>query len=118
MESLNISGIIAVFSTFGPVGLIALVWYIDMRALRKLHANHKHDVGKILADYKDDMAETRRMYENNVKLVEAYEGLAKDLKDIVILNTQQLPHVSDQIEQNQYCPMQRVKKETVRGAKG
>jgi len=116
MDGINLASIIAVFSAFGPVGIIALVWYCDMKAIRKIHADHKEDVGEILAAYKEDMAEARRMYENNVKLVEGYESLAKDLKDIVILNTQEITHMSDQINQNQFCPMQRVEKRTeVRG---
>jgi hypothetical protein len=115
MDSLNVTGLITAFTAFGPVGLIAMIWYFDMRALRKQHDAHKEEVSSILASYKEDMAEVRRMYENNVKLVQGYEGLAKDLKDIVILNTQKMTHVSDQIDQNQYCPMQRVEKKTSTG---
>ena len=116
MDGINLGGLIAAFAAFGPIGLIAMIWYLDMRAMRKQHDSHKKEVTNILASYKEDMAEVRRMYENNAKLVQGYEGLAKDLKDIVILNTQQMTHVSDQIQQNQYCPMQRVEKRTeVRG---
>lgn len=113
MDSINLAGIMAFFQAFGPIGLVAVIWYIDMRALRKQHGDHKDEVAKILAGYKDDMAEVRRMYENNVKLVDGYQGLAEDLKDIVIMNTQQMTHLSDQIGQNEYCPMRRVEKKQV-----
>ena len=113
MDGINFAGVVAAFSAFGPIGLIVLVWYCDMKALRKTHADHQEDVGKILAAYKDDMEETRRMYENNVKLVEGYENLAGDLKDIVILNTQTMTHLTDKIDQNEYCPIRRIEKKTV-----
>ena len=102
MDSINLAGIFGFFQAFGPIGLVAIIWYIDMRTIHK-----------VLARYEKDMAETRRMYENNVKLVEGYEGLAKDLKDIVIMNTQQMTHVSDQITQNEFCPMRRVEKKQI-----
>lgn len=113
MDGMNVTGIVTILSAFGPTGLIALVWYCDMKAMRKQHASHKDDITKILNRYKDDMAEIRGMYKNNVKLVEGYENLANDLKDIVILNTQQMTHVSDQIDQNEFCPMRRITKKTV-----
>jgi len=113
VESINVAGIIAVFTAFGPVGLIALVWYIDMRAMRKVHADHKEQITVILASYKEDAAEARRMYESNVRLVEAYDKLGGDLKDLIVLNTRCLTGLSDEIKQNQYCPMVRVKKEQV-----
>lgn len=113
MEAINIAGITAVFATFGPVGLIALIWYVDMRAMRKTHSDHGEQITKILASYKEDMADVRRMYENNVKLVESYESVAGDLKDIVVLNTRCLTQLSDEIKQNQYCPMVRVEKKPI-----
>lgn len=51
-----------------------------------------------------------KMYENNVKLVEASEGLSKDLKEIVIMNTQALTLLNKNIENNQFCPMVRLEK--------
>lgn len=51
-----------------------------------------------------------RMYENNVKLVEDYEALSKDLKEIIIMNTQAVTKLNDGIEQNQFCPMVRLEK--------
>jgi len=114
MESINLPGMIAFFQAFGPIGLVALIWYIDMRALRRMHADHKDQVTKILAGYKEDMAETRRMYESNVRLVESYDSLAKDLKDVVVLNTRQMTKLSEEIVQNQYCPVMRVEKRTIK----
>jgi len=51
-----------------------------------------------------------KMYENNVVLVENYEKLAKDLHDVVIMNTQIVQRLADEIKTNQFCPMVRLEK--------
>ena len=114
MESINLTSLIAFFQAFGPIGLVALILYIEMNAMRKMHADHKDQVTQILAAYKEDMAETRRMYESNVRLVESYDSLAKDLKDVVVLNTRQMTTLSGEIRQNQYCPVMRVEIRTIK----
>jgi len=113
MESINVTGIIAFFQAFGPIGLVALIWYVDMRALRQMHTNHKDEVASILSGYKDDMRELRQMYERNVSLVERYQSLAGDLKDIIVLSTQVMTALTEEVRTNQYCPMLRVEKETI-----
>lgn len=50
------------------------------------------------------------MYENNVKLVEDYSRLATDLHDVVIMNTQAMTRLIDNIKTNQYCPAIRLEK--------
>jgi hypothetical protein len=50
------------------------------------------------------------MYQNNVILVENYEKLAKDLHDVVIMNTQIIQRLVDDIKTNQYCPYVRLEK--------
>lgn len=50
------------------------------------------------------------MYENNVNLVEDYSKLAKDLHDVVIMNTQAMTRLIDNIKTNQYCPAIRLEK--------
>ena len=39
-----------------------------------------------------------RMYENNVDLVNKYEDVAKDLKEVVIMNTQTITRLVDRID--------------------
>lgn len=51
-----------------------------------------------------------RMYENNVALVKDYRDLAKDLKEVVIMNTQVCQRLADDVENNQYCPAVRLEK--------
>jgi len=38
-----------------------------------------------------------RMYECNVDLVKSYEGLARDLKDVVMMNTEAMTRLGDRL---------------------
>jgi len=102
METINLVGLFEVFKSFGVVGLVIVLWWVDSKK-----------VYKILDKYKADMAEQRRMYESNVSLVKDYQSVASDLKEIVILNTQTITQLSEEIRQNEFCPMQRVSKKKV-----
>ena len=64
----------------------------------------------IAYSHKKRFEQVVRMYEENVKLVEKYEIVAGDLKDIVILNSQRNQKLSEDIRTNQYCPAVRLKK--------
>lgn len=85
--------ILKLVANFGLAGIVFIVWYFDQKAMNK-----------ILAQYREDMAEQRRMYESNVGLVKDYNSLAGDLKDVVVLNTQAWQKVNDDIMRNQFCP--------------
>ena len=105
METINLVGYFEVFKNFGLIGLIIVLWWIDQKK-----------VYKILDIYKADMAEQRRMYESNVSLVKDYHSVASDLRDVVIINTQAMTKLSEEIRQNEFCPMQRVdKKKVIKG---
>lgn len=57
------------------------------------------------------------MYKSNVKLVDSYEDLAKDLKEVVIMNTTAMTKLGSDINRNQFCPMVRLEKKEI-GVKG
>lgn len=99
MEGINLAWLFALIKEFGIVGLVIILWWVDSKK-----------VYKILDRYKADVTEARRMYESNVKLVRAYESVAGDLKDIVVMNTQALTKLNDNIKTNQYCPQVRLEK--------
>lgn len=67
----------------------------------RLQTNHQEQVRAILADYKADMTEQRRMYDNNVILVRDYQEICRNLKDIVILNSTGFQKLDDDI--NRKC---------------
>jgi hypothetical protein len=60
--------------------------------------------------YRQGLGEIRQMYKNNVHLVEGYESVCKDLKDVVVLNAQTCTQLADAIRTNQFCPQVRLKK--------
>jgi len=100
METFSLTVLIQLLKDFGPFGIVVVMWWLDMKSIRK-----------ILDCYKKDMAEMRAMYESNVRLVEKYEGVARELKDVVIMNTQAMTKICEDVETNQFCPMVRLKKQ-------
>jgi len=117
MEPVSAGLIIDILKNFGPIGLIAFMWWVDNRNIRKLIDENRHHNDNVLDGYKRDMLEIRRMYENNAHLVQCYVDLTKDyksltsdLKDAYILNTQAFQRLSDDVEGNQYCPQVRLEK--------
>jgi len=110
METLSFHSILSVLSEFGLVGLVLFIYWLDTKKLAQQHESHRSEVSRILEQYRQDMAELRRMYESNVRLVEAYEGVAKDLREVVIMNTQVITRMEEAIRDNQYCPMVRLEK--------
>jgi len=100
-------------SSYGPLGLVVIIWYFDIKAMRKLNEKYREDTQEILSDHKEYMDELRSMYKSNVKLVDSYEDLAADLKEVVIMNTTAMTRLGDDINRNQYCPMVRVEKKNI-----
>ena len=114
MDTILSFGQLAVLlSKFGPLGLVVAIWYFDIKAMRRLNERYRKDTQNILAEHEKYMEEIRRMYLGNVKLVNSYEELAGDLKEIIIANTYAMTRLGDDINRNQYCPMVRVEKKNI-----
>lgn len=64
----------------------------------------------IAEGYRRRFEKVVEMYESNVKLVEKYESVATDLKDVIIMNTQVTTELGEAIKTNQFCPMVRLEK--------
>lgn len=118
MDTINLASLFGLFKIFGIPGLVITLWWLDARSRRRREEEHTKEVRDILAQYQADMQEIRRMYESNVKLVQGYEGLAHDLKDVVIMNTQAMQKISDNVKTNQFCPMVRLEKKASGPVKG
>ena len=71
----------------GPILAVMIIWWVDRR-----------DIQRILALYREDMQDMRRMYESNVILVRSYQALSGDLKDIVILNSTAFQRLDDDLK--------------------
>ena len=101
MEGITLSVIVEVFKAFGFAGLITVIWWIDSKNIRK-----------VLESYREDTRAAIQRYEDNVRLVTHYETLAKDLKDVVMMNTQAMTQNYQAIKTNQYCPAVRLEKKS------
>lgn len=117
MESVSLAIIIDILKNFGPIGLVAFMWWSDNRNIRKIISDNRRYNDEVLNGYRRDMTEIRTMYENNARLVQCYIDLTKDykaltadLKDAYILNTQAFQKLADDIRGNEFCPNVRLQK--------
>lgn len=84
MESTPYIEIIKMLLDLGPIGLVMIIFWIG-----------KQQTDTILRQYKADMEQHSRDYNNNVELVKRYAELAGDLKEIITLNTQTITRLVD-----------------------
>lgn len=110
MDGLSSLALLQIGAQFGIAGLVLVLWFLTDRSKERLIQQYREDTQAALELQKQHMAEIRRMYESNVRLVEAYESVAKDLRDVVIVNTQIMQEVRDDVRNNQYCPHVRLEK--------
>ena len=107
MDPFSLGTFIDVMAQFGWGGIITIIWWTDSRRLSEQHRQHQEDMVKLFAKYERDMAEVRQMYLDNVVLVKDYASLARDLHDVVIVNTQVMQQLVSDVEKNQFCPLVR-----------
>ncbi len=110
MEVVSLPIYIKLIELLGPLGLIAVVWYMDTRNFQRMLEDNRKETAKILTAYREDVDSIKEMYRNNVKLVEGYESMCKDLHDLVVLNVDKLFTMNEKINQNEFCPLQRLRK--------
>lgn len=111
IEGVSLDGIVKLISNFGIPGLVLVLWYLSDKSHELTLKQYREDILEQRRTYEEGLKEVREMYERNVMLVKDYASLARDLRDIVVMNTQTLTRVGDDINRNQYCPMVRLKKE-------
>jgi hypothetical protein len=131
MDILTLENLQTFATTAGPFGLLLFMWWHDMNKIRNIiedgkkaetrwiadtvETAHRHqdEMRSILTQHKAWMDELRGMYEKNVRLVEDYQRLATDLRDVVLMNTSTSQRLIDAIEKNQFCPILRVEKDKI-----
>lgn len=103
---------IAAIQLLGLPGLIFIVWHFDNRRLEKKEEARRKEIEEILQHYRNDVTALRRMYENNVRLVEEGQAAQRRLEaiyseaiSIVSLNTQAQTRLVEAIKGNMFCPM-------------
>ena len=121
MEQFGASLLVDFLKAFGITGMVFIIWYFgdktNQRTLQsyredmaKVQAENREEMLKILKQYQADMADQRRMYENNAELVRQVISLATDQKDLIIMNTRGFTQLIDDVRGKQYCPMVRLEK--------
>ncbi|MEN6439439.1 MAG: hypothetical protein ABFD97_12770 [Syntrophobacter sp.] len=111
MESLSaVDFSLKALANFGLSGLVLILWYLSDRNHQKTLKQYREDVIEHRRLYDEGLREVRRMYENNVELVKGYAKIADGFQDLVVLNTQTLTKLCDSVNSNQYCPQVRLKK--------
>jgi hypothetical protein len=113
MDGINLAVVVEIITRFGTLGVLVVVWWADRKEIKE----HKLQMRAVLTKYKEDMREMRAMYDNNVKLVQGYQSVAGDLKEVVIMNTQAVTQLCVDIQTNQYCPNVRLEKQA-KGVQG
>lgn len=90
--------IIKMILDLGPIGVVLILGYFAKQQLDKTTTQYQTQINLILAQYREDMIEQRRMYDSNVELVKQYQVLANDLREIIIMNTTAMTKLVERIE--------------------
>jgi len=118
MEAIPLSLAALAMNLLGLPGLIFIIWHFDSKRMTKqredderrfqrYRAEQKDHLARVLDQYRADMLEQRRMYDNNIDLVKSYNRLADDLTGVITLSTQTLQALVGKIDNNQFCPLVR-----------
>lgn len=102
--------ILIIATPFGVVMLVMTFYWANERKQAEMMHVYREDMRMILKSYGDDIAKLSKFYDDNVKLVEAWEKIATGFQDQVILNTQTMQKMIDVCINNQFCPNARVPK--------
>lgn len=83
----------------------------------RAEARHKEEMANLERQFTAIITQQEKRFEvvvsnynNNVLLVEGYQKLADDLAGIIHLNTQMMTKLVEKIENNQFCPMVKEKR--------
>lgn len=71
---------------------------VNRRYAEELWERHRAEMGTVLKEFGQAVAEIRRYYENNVDLVRGYETVAENLQDVVVASTRTLERLARDIE--------------------
>jgi len=94
--------IVTVIQMLGLPGIVFLIWYYDRQRFTKLSEMHGAELAQkdqhiadILSQYRDDVSEIKKLYQNNAHLCGQWEKAQQSLEklylqtiDIIALNTQ------------------------------
>jgi hypothetical protein len=132
MEVISLPLAVTVMTTFGFPGLFFLVWWFDHKKMVRDEAERQRQFSEfqrlqarqfsefkdaqnaLIAQYREDVVGMKRLYENNVYLVDNYKALMdrmdkllEDVLSALSLNTQTLTHLDSSVQHNDFCPVAR-----------
>jgi len=110
MDGFAMEGLLKFAANFGLAGLVLVIWWLDQRTMARMLAQYRQDMVDVLEQYRKDTEAHWKMYEHNVELVKRYGELAKDQKDLILMNTQAWTRTHEAVEGNRFCPMVRLEK--------
>ena len=111
MDAISLPLATIIIQILGLPGLVFIIWHFDNKRdqrkddLRKAEiAEREKALALTLTQYREDVAQIKRLYENNVYLVQNYEKVTQRLEklysetiSIISLNTQTQTHLVDSI---------------------
>jgi hypothetical protein len=106
--------VIALIQLIGLPGLIFIIWYGNFLQSNRVEQKRNETrqeymqlIDKILAQYRDDVTEVRRLYENNARLCDDWNGSSRrqekiisDLMGVISLNSQAFSRLESSIKQH------------------
>lgn len=121
MEAISLPLATIIIQILGLPGLVFIIWHFDNKRdarkedLRRVEiAERERAIALVLSQYRDDVAQIKRLYESNVHLVKDYESTCQRLErlysetlSVISLNTQTQTHLVDAIKNNMFCPVVR-----------
>lgn len=123
MESISLSLASIIIQILGLPGLVFVIWHFDNKRDQRKDELRRNEIAErekatalVLSQYKEDISEIKRLYENNVHLVADYQEINQRLEHlysetiaVISLNTQTQTKLVESIEKNRFCPLVKEK---------
>jgi hypothetical protein len=98
MEVLANSALVSYLLGFGMPGAAIIIWWLMDRSYTRTMERYREDTARMYQAGRDSLDAVKRMYENNVILVQNYEKMAEGLQSMIVLNTQTITRLCDRID--------------------
>jgi len=89
--------IIKIILSMGPIGLVIIMAWLWKQQVDTILRKWQEQSNQLMRQYRDDTVALGKMYENNVELVRRYEETSRDMKDVIILVSQNLQRLNDKM---------------------
>lgn len=111
-DNMSMQSLIELARVLGLPGVMLVLWYWDSRRQDARAAKAEENMRTQVAKADENMREMRHMYENNVRLVETTQEIARTTQDmataqqsLIAMVTQQVTRLCERIDNNRYCPL-------------